>query len=60
MTKDLAASVAWYFQRAAEVDSYTDALDSLRYREPIKNFLKIMAFGATFQLQWFVLSHLYR
>ena len=51
MTKDFAASVALYFQRAAEVDSYTDALDSLRYREPIKNFLKIMAFGATFQLQ---------
>jgi hypothetical protein len=48
--------VALYFQRVAEVDAYTDALDLPRYREPIKNFLKILAFSATFQLQWYVLS----
>jgi hypothetical protein len=51
-----AGRAATYFQRVAEVDAYTDALDLPRYREPIKNFLKVLAFSATFQLQWYVLS----
>lgn len=47
---------ALFFQRVAEIESLVGALELPRYSEPIKYFLKVLAFTATYQLQWYVLG----
>lgn len=50
------ARAALFFRRTAEIDLAMGALDLRRYREPIENFLRVLAFSATYQLQWYVLG----
>ena len=55
-TRATPARNALFFQRAAEVDSLVDSLDMPRYREPIRSYLKVLAFTSTHNLQWYVLG----
>jgi hypothetical protein len=45
-----------YVLQKAEVDEYIARLSLPRYNEPIKDYLKILAFLETFKLQWHVLN----
>lgn len=47
---------ALFFQRIAEVDAYINSLDFAGYGEAIRAFLVVLAFAATFQMQWYVLG----
>lgn len=47
---------ALFFHRIAEIDLLTEALDLQRYREPVSDYLKTLAFAATYNLQWHVLG----
>jgi len=47
---------ALFFERVREVDSMMESLDMPRYREPIRSYLKVLAFCATHNLQWYALG----
>jgi hypothetical protein len=47
---------ALFFQRAAEVDSLIESVDLPRYREPVRSYLRVLAFAATYNIQWYVLG----
>ena len=50
------ARPALFFQRTAEIASLLEVLDVARYRDALRDFLTVLAFGATYQLQWFVIG----
>jgi hypothetical protein len=47
---------ALFFERVREVDSLMESLDMPRYQEPIRSYLKVLAFTSTHNLQWYVLG----
>lgn len=47
---------ALFVQRVSEIDAYINAFDFARYGEAIRSFLVILAFVATYQMQWYVVG----
>lgn len=50
------AREALFSQRVYEIDAYINEFSFPRYGESIRNFLVILAFVATYQMQWYVVG----
>ena len=47
---------ALFFQRVSEIDFHIDAFDFTNHRAAIRSYLVVLAFVATFQMQWYVVG----